>query len=259
MALTSAGQLLLQRARLILEDVKKLEYDLSGREELPVAELRLGIADSLGTTLVPSLVREVKSTVDRLSVRVDSSSDLCRLLIHRELHAIISSDPLSDRDDLERYEVFSEPLMLALSSSLGAPTQHVKETLTHLTHTTPFLRYAAGSALARQIESLLRRLSLMPPQDMEFNDSETIMEMVRQGLGWAITTPICLLQSRVPPDEITLIGLPYRDTTHTFYLLSRRGELGALSRRLAQMSTQIIDRKAATITSIVRREAAASP
>jgi DNA-binding transcriptional LysR family regulator len=240
MALTSAGQILLQRAKAILTDIDHLEFELSGRGELPIPELRLGVADSLGYTLVPALVREIKQTVNRLTVRVDGSADLCRLLIQRDVHAIVSSDPLLDRQDLDRFTIHTEPLMLVAPITPGALDEDLRGVLTHLSRTMPMLRYTAGTPFAQQIELLIRRLSLSPPLEMEFNDSETIVEMVRQGLGWTITTPICLIQSRVALDNVIVRKLPFGDTERSFHLLSRKSELGPLAGRLAKAASKII-------------------
>src|SRR5919199_819969 len=73
---TLAGQALLERARRILAEVDRLEFDLSRRADLPIPELRLGIADSLGSALVPPLVQRIRPSVRQLAIRVDASIDL---------------------------------------------------------------------------------------------------------------------------------------------------------------------------------------
>jgi DNA-binding transcriptional LysR family regulator len=237
---TSAGQLLLDRARRVLAEIDKLEFALSHESDLPIWELRLGVSDSLGGTLVPPLVRAIRETVHRLTVRVDNSTELGRRLLHRDLHAIVSSDHLPDREDLERHEIHREPLVIAVSNSVEFPVHDARAILDQLTKTLPFIRYTAGTLLALQIEVLLRRLSLEPPLDLEFNDSDAITEMVRQGLGWTITTPICLQQSRAPLDDLSVIPLPFGGTRRGFYFISRRDELGTLTPRLAKISKDIL-------------------
>jgi DNA-binding transcriptional LysR family regulator len=250
---TPAGQALLQRARRILSEIDKLEFELSRRTELPIPELRLGIADSLGSALAPALVSTIRKSVSQLAIRVDASIDLCRLFLDRDLHAIFSSDPLQDRDDLERHEIYREPMILALPIEELVEGEADLPRLERLVRTLPFIRYSPVSPLARQIEVHLRRLGVVPARDLEFNESETILEMVRHGLGWTITTPLCLLQSRVSFDDVAVCRLSSSGISRSFSFICRRNELGSLSRHLFQTSSAVIQER------VVRRIAEELP
>lgn len=239
--LTPTGQLVYERARAILAEAGRLDADLLERSHLPLPELRLGVADSLGSTLVPPLVDAIKGDVAQLAIRVDSSANICKSLVQRELHAVISSDPLTGRGDLERYELYREPMVIVLRSREKAPGNSELATLEWLASHKPFIRYSPVSPLARQIEVYLSRLALEPPRNLEFNTSEAILEMVLHGLGWAITTPLCLVQTRIDFREISVLRLPSSDMSRAVSLLARRGELGSLPRRLAATSRTIID------------------
>lgn len=240
---TPAGQALLERARHILAEVGQLEFELSGRSETLIRELRFGVADSLGSAIVPSLVRAFRPMVEQLAIRVDGSADLGRLLLERELHAIISSDPLQDRDDLERLEVYSEPMVLILPMGLAYDAARGVEIMQRLSETLPFIRYSPVSPLARQIETHLRRLGLQPPRNLEFNESETVAEMVRHGLGWSISTPLCLLQARAIPGALGVHRLPAGGMRRNFTLLCRRNELGSLPNKLFQLTCTMIEER----------------
>jgi DNA-binding transcriptional LysR family regulator len=152
---TPAGQILLERARRILAEIDQVEVDLSEQNNLPLRELRLGIADSLGSTLVPPLVSAIRDSISRLAIRVDSSTDLCKLLLQRELHAVVSSDPLSQRDDLERHDLYHEPMVLVFHRKEKIDENSELSILQHLTRTRPFIRYSPVSPLAQQVETQL--------------------------------------------------------------------------------------------------------
>ncbi|MBV9980051.1 LysR family transcriptional regulator, partial [Bradyrhizobium sp.] len=47
-----------------------------------------------------------------------------------------------------------------------------------------------------QIERHLRRLRVNAVRTLEIDSSEALLAMVADGAGWAITTPLCLLQGR---------------------------------------------------------------
>lgn len=237
---TAAGQALLERARRILAEVGKLEFELADRADLPIRELRIGIADSLGLALVAPLVQAIRSSVHQLAVRVDGSADLCQQLIERGLHAIVSSDPLQDRDDLERIDIYAEPMILVVPGHMVFGHDDGIERLQQLTASMPFIRYSPVSPLARQIETYLRRLGIQPPRNLEFNESETILDMVRHSLGWTITTPLCLLQARAALPTIGIYRLPAGGVSRSFTLMYRRNELGPLPDRLFHLCTTII-------------------
>jgi DNA-binding transcriptional LysR family regulator len=238
---TAAGQALLQRAQRILSEIDRLEFELSRRTELPIPELRLGIADSLGSALAPALVAAIRTSVRQLAIRVDGSVDLCRLLLDRDLHAIFSSDPLLDRDDLARHEIYREPMIVACPPDPLHEGEEGFARLERLVRSLPFIRYSPVSPLARQIETHLRRLGIVPGRDLEFNESETILEMVVHGLGWTITTPLCLLQSRVSFDSVAISCLPPGGVTRTFSFICRRNELGSLPASLIETSSNILE------------------
>jgi DNA-binding transcriptional LysR family regulator len=238
---TAAGQILFERARRILGEFEQLELELAGRSNILIRELRLGIADSLASALVPPLVEAIRPSVNQLIVRVANSGDLARLLLERGLHAIISGDPLLDRDDLDRWEVYSEPLVLVLPAGFSQESMQKVESLRRLATKLPFIRYSPVSPLARQIETHLRRLGLTLPRNLEFNDSEAIAEMVAHGLGWTITTPLCVLQARVAFTSISLLKLPAGGLNRSLTLLCRHNELGQLPHRLLQLSCAIIE------------------
>jgi hypothetical protein len=63
-----------------------------------------------------------------------------------------------------------------------------------------------------------------------------LLSLVASGMGFAITTPLCIWQSRqfipgiriVPLSSFTRQGRQYPDVTRTFFLAYRQGELGTL-------------------------------
>ncbi|VTU39080.1 hypothetical protein H4CHR_04591 [Variovorax sp. PBS-H4] len=70
----------------------------------------------------------------------------------------------------------------------------------------------------------------------EFDTTDPLLSLVAAGLGFAVTTPMCLWQSRhfasqlrmVPFEVLRARGGPYSPLSRTFYLSFREGELGSL-------------------------------
>jgi len=246
--LTPSGRALFLRARGIMADIDRMQVEHTQRLKLPVDTLRLGVVDSLGALFLPHLVPQIRDAADQLLIRVDSSASLCQGLLQRELDLIVSTDHLPDRDDLERYVMLKEPIVLVHRRAEPVKGEGAYAMLKWLAGNRPFVRYSPVSPLARQIEAHLRRVGIDPPRTLEFNSSEAIVEMVKHGLGWTITTPVNLLQSRVSLKGLSVHNLPRGDMHRVIWLIARRGEFGVLPSRLATLSRRIIVRTIARRT-----------
>jgi DNA-binding transcriptional LysR family regulator len=92
--------------------------------------------------------------------------------------------------------------------------------------------------MGKQIDLYMR--SCHPDIDcsFEFDATDPLLGLVREGLGFALTTPLCLWQSRhhsksvrlLPLSTFRQLGKPYPPMTRHFELVYRQGELGSLPR-----------------------------
>jgi len=235
LAPTPAGRLLFTRAQSIIASLRKLELEMNEAAKLPIEAIRIGITDSLGTQLTPEIVPQLRQLSTHLLLRVDSSVNLNRALLERDLDIVVSNEPMSERQNLERFALLRESLILLHSASEPIVEKGVYATIEWLVANRPFLRYASVSPLARQIEIHLRQLSAPPAHTMEFNSSEAIVQMVNCGLGWTVTTPLNLLQARIGLRGLSARELQRGQTRRTTWLLARAGELGDLPMQVAAL------------------------
>ncbi len=103
------------------------------------------------------------------------------------------------------------------------------------------IRYADDSFLGRTIEGYISRSALNAPEKVKLDNTQSVLSCVSAGLGWTITTPLCLLQNGIPREELTCLALPeleglYRELS----LYSRQNELDNLPLCMSQNSQQII-------------------
>ena len=78
---------------------------------------------------------------------------------------------------------------------------------------------------------------------MALDNTFAITSAVADGLGWTITTPLCLLQGDVFDKKLTCLPLPDSEGFSRYLtLVARRNELGDLPERLAKDSRAIIQR-----------------
>src|ERR1700676_52763 len=103
-------------------------------------------------------------------------------------------------------------------------------------------RSSASAAHPRygiRCERILRYNELDLPRKLEADHADTLTLLVAQGLGWAITTPTCLLQTGTRfVDVIDLIPIDKGNSVRSIYLVGRRGEFPTLSKTIADAVKQ---------------------
>lgn len=223
MTLTPAGMALFNRGRALLDEARNLRGAVldASREIKP--SLRIGLVDSFAATCGTHLVRQLLQTTSQLAVRAGLTPQLGEALARRELDLVISSRQL----DLE--EVESRPLMsekFFVIAPLAAPKCRVAADIAKLDRVLPIIRFNRQSHLGKQAERALRRMEMSPPHRLEVDTADTLTAMVAGGLGWAVTTPLCLLQGARSAHGVRIDVLRELSEERTLYLHTRKGKGG---------------------------------
>ncbi len=240
LALTAAGMVMQRHAAPILEDTESLATIVRQAGASKVPELRIGIIDSFASTVGPSLIRSLLEQVARLSFRSGLAHDQAEGLLSRNLDLIISSDALDDVDGLDRYPILAEPFVLLLP---GRFTDASPKDLKALAASHSLIRFSARSQIGAQIERHLRRLGIRAPRLLEVDATDALVAMVAAGLGWAIATPLCLLQVRSQLTGVRVLPFPGTPFVRQLHLIARSGEYGELPQRVARLSCDILKRE----------------
>jgi DNA-binding transcriptional LysR family regulator len=77
--------------------------------------------------------------------------------------------------------------------------------------------------------------------------------MVAAGIGWALITPLCLLQARADAGAVAVSPLPGPPLARELTLVARKGEYGVLPRRIAALVADILDAECGQRSSESRR------
>jgi DNA-binding transcriptional LysR family regulator len=104
---------------------------------------------------------------------------------------------MEDTEGIERRVVLQEPFVVAWP--LDAELRLKNLSLAGLAEAMPLIRYTTRSNIGLQIERYLRRSGLDVPKRLELDSSNSVLTMVSAGLGCAINTPLCRVQSDRPP------------------------------------------------------------
>lgn len=154
---------------------------------------------------------------------------------------VLTNDPMEDVDRVVRHALLSEPYLLLLPASLAGQAE--ASDLRALARSSSLVRWSSQSQIGAEIERHLRRLGVEIPRRFEFDSSDTLTGIVAAGLGWAIMTPLCLLNSIARLGPARPRPFPGPHFSRRIFLISRAGELDRVSSRIARLSRRILKEK----------------
>jgi DNA-binding transcriptional LysR family regulator len=239
LVLTAAGMMLQRHAEPIVDNIESMAVVVRQAGSAKVPDLRLGIIDSLASTVGPSLIRALlHQNVSQLSFRSGLAHDQAEGLLSRNLDLIINSDALEDVAGLNRHPVLSEPFVLLLPDKVAATMP--KPDLKLLAANYSLIRFSARSQMGVQVERRLHRMGVKAARLLEVDGADALIAMVSHGLGWAITTPLCLLQFRSQVTAMRILPFPGTAFARQLHLIWRAGEHGELAPLIAQLACDIL-------------------
>lgn len=240
LTLTPAGLVLQRHAQPLIEDAEALTTIVRQAGSAKIPELKLGVVDSFASTAGPSLIRALLGTTTQISFRSGLAHDQSQGLLNRKLDLIITSETMDDVDGLDRYLLFTEPFMLLVPQKMriSAPVD-----LKDLAAKYSLIRFSARSQMGAQIERHLRRLGVKAPRMLEVDATDSLAAMVQAGLGWAVATPLCLLQVGTKLEGVALQPFPGTGFVRQIHLICHAGEYGDLPQRVADLARDILRRE----------------
>ena len=240
---TRAGMLLLDMAGELLSDARQIAEQLRASVRQEHAQLRLGCVDSFAATIGPALVRALSGATRQLQLWSGLTPGLNQQLLARELDlAICTEVPLQDSRITQRL-LFSERWVAVFARGQAPAALARLRDLSAATAALPLIRYTQRSVIGQQVERFLRHVGIDAPRRFEFDATDPLLSLVAAGLGWAITTPLCLWQSRAWLDELDLLPLPEAKLGgRDFYLLCREAEWAPMAQDIASLTRAVLAR-----------------
>jgi len=237
--LTPAGLALRTRAATLLNDLGHLGAMVIGASRGVKPDLRIGLVDSFAATVGPQFIEQLLAQSSTLSVKTGLSPFHGEALIARDLDLIVTSEPLIDFDNITRYRLLSEKFIVITPRARGLVARNIPE-LKRLSDTLPMVRFNRQSHLGSQIERFLRRIDVRVPFKLETDRADTVTSIVAAGVGWAITTPLCLLQGAEYSKKVKAHLLSDSQSDRSLYLLGRRDEYDQLIRHCVTVTRELL-------------------
>lgn len=223
LALTPAGLALRNRAVMLLNEMGNLKAQVVDASKGIKPDVRLGLIDSYAATCGTAFIKEMLGRTTSLSVRTGLSPYHGEALVGRELDLVVSTDPLTDIDGIIRRRLLTEQFLVITPPGYVGNARTAKE-IRALAQAQPILRFNHQSHLGMQIERFLRRIDVRAPHRLEVDTADTLTSMVAGGIGWAVTTPMCLLQAGDFSTKVTTHFIEGLASGRSVYLVARRDE-----------------------------------
>lgn len=238
--LTIAGRYLYEQANNLIDKAKSVRQVVIQDKFEKIHSLKVAMVDSLASHLSTPLVKLIKHHSESWSISTELSHLAGESLIQRNVDIVISDTPTEQSEHneyLTRFPIVKEPFLVVLPKSY----QGKKPTLEQISEELDLIRYADDSHLGRTVEDYVNRSRLNAPTKVKLDNTQSVLSCVSAGLGWTITTPLCLLQNGIPREELTCLALPEHEGLYReLSLYSRQNELDNLPLCMSQNSQQII-------------------
>lgn len=224
--LTPAALTLLNRGRVLLSESAQIRSEVLEASLGISPEVSIGLVDSFAATCGPHFIKRLLERTVHLAVRSGLTHALGEQLLSRELDIVVTTDPLDGLDDWVDRRIYSEPMIVLTPKSIKAwrlKTLDAKA-VRRLASAMPLIRFNTKSQLGIQVETLLRRLEVRAAPRLEVDTADTLAAMVAAGLGWALTTPSCLVQGLQHAPDVHVAMLQGIHADRSLYLLGREGE-----------------------------------
>lgn len=229
---TAAGLRLFENAKELTTRANQMMESVRNVSRARRMIVRFGCVDSFAATVGPIMIRALSSSSHQIRLWSGITPMLERLLESRQLDLAITTGHTAI-PGITRVPLFSESYVVVVPASMEIERLG---TLSDLARSLHFIRYSARSLIGQQVDDYLQRVGDSLERTCEFDATDPLLSLVASGMGFALTTPLCIWQSRqflpqirvLPASAFTKHGKPYPEINRSFYLEYRPGELGTL-------------------------------
>lgn len=231
LGLTTSGRSLFERGKRLLALARSTYDDIRVGADLPLASLTVAMSFSLANQLTAAIMGGLGGRAERWNIRSGISLEHQGEFLARDIDMLLTgSFNLEHRESIELHPVFEEGFVIVLPASYRKPLQ-LDTDPTDL----PFIRFSRLTGMGQQIERQLVRLKLGFRQVVEVESSHQQLALVAAGLGWTITSPICLSAAPELLRQTRIEPMPRGRFSRMVQVVSRAGELGTLPQEMAQV------------------------
>jgi DNA-binding transcriptional LysR family regulator len=234
---TVAGTTLLELANELLEHARRVSTLMADAARAGDALVRLGCVDSFAATVGPALIRALSGNSRQITLWSGLTPVLGEQLRKRELDVAIVTETAVPDPRIKQRLLLSEAFVAVLPKGRRRGHADVLQEIRQL----PLIRYTRRSVIGQQVERYLQHVGIDSPRRFEFDATDPLLSLVASGLGYGITTPLCLWQARQYLPDVDVVPLPPGELgRREFFLMSRESEWERLSREVGSVARQAL-------------------
>lgn len=236
-SLTEAGELLLQRSRILLNEIARLEDDIRNLGSSPRGDVRIGMPATIGSVLSVPLVLEVQDSLPGVRLRIAEamSGFVLDWLQKGQIDMAILYSP-ADGSEFDSTWLLSEDLVLIAPNSLQCDTPLPPAQLADL----PLILPGPRHGLRKLLEEWARRDGISLTAGIELDSYANIKELVEKGHGCSIL-PLHAVSENVGSRRLKSVPLatsgPYRDV---FLIRAKTGLSGQACEAVHRLTRSLI-------------------
>lgn len=240
--LLPAGITLQHHAKRVLDELQATERSMQQFRGFSFPNLSVRIMDSLGKTLTNTVVETLQGVVEQMQVGAAVTYRHREDLTLGKVDMLITSVEF-DPHAFEVHPIAMEPLVLLVPKATLPPNQ---VELDELASMLPFVHYANQRYLGLLTDQYLARHMVSLVRSIEVDQATAVIDTVRNGRGWAITSPFSLLDPAFDDTEIDVLALPKPVPTRAINLVTRPGLFFDLPYHLAARCREHLRRQVET-------------
>ncbi|SLN24905.1 LysR family transcriptional regulator [Ruegeria meonggei] len=238
MGLTPAGEVFARYVRDGLTVLKRGEAEIRSGNWRHATDLRLALIDDFDNQIAPDLFRFLAQALPRCNFRhfTRPSHEIIAKLQEHKLDAGVATRPSERTVGLIEYPLMRDPFIVILPKSY----EDAPEDLFTPDASLPLLRYSRDYMIGKQIEIQLARSKHNLPNRFELECNQSIMGLVAEGSGWAITTAACFHRAQKFHDSVQAIPFPGRNFVRTVSLFTTEVYPETTSALIQKVMTKLI-------------------
>ncbi len=236
LGLTPAGRALYERATKLLATASTMVDEVREGARQPIDKITVGMSETCAILLTAPLLGRHGMRVRSWRVRSGISLNQQQDFLARRCDMLITgSSVLEKHEGIEHFDILDDPFVMVFPADYtgSADPAEAAERL-------PFVRYSLDTGMGQRIESQLTRMRLRLPNVMEVDIVHQQLNTVALGIGWSITSLLCLAAMPGLLPLLRVEPLPRARFSRPLQVVSRNGELGDLAERTAQLAGEVL-------------------
>jgi len=239
LGLTASGKSLFVRGHKLIAHARLAYDEVREGANLPISSVTVAMSFSLANQLTAPILQHLGPRADRWNIRSGISMEHQGEFLARDIDMMVTgSFNLEHRDTVELHAVFEESFILVFPRDYREPLDPIG-----VPSSLPFIRFSRLTGTGQQIERQIVRMKLKLPQLVEVESSHQQLALVAAGIGWTITTPVCLAAVPELLPELRAEPMMRGRFSRAIQVVARIDELGDIPQLTAALCQQVLREK----------------